>query len=271
MRHSLNKLVGLLLVTSTTICSGLSARAASISLVNPGFESPDLSQTTEIVPGAGPFDFEVPPGWTLYNPDNLVPPVYDGGVNSPFATAVVGAWRPSAAFFSTVPEGSQIVSVYINTPGAGVVGLRKNTGVTIQPNTTYTLSAAVGSPQIPDPSDPLFDGFPGYSLELLAGDTVIATDNNSITVNEKEFNDASLSYTSSLNDPYGGQELGLRLINLNLDNNSGGNGNNGREVTFDDIQLQGVAVPENGVMSWQLSSVMMLTGLIIKTKSAKQK
>ena len=261
----------MLLVTSATIYSGLSASAASISLVNPGFELPDLSSTPEIVPGAGPFDFAVPPGWTLYNPDNLVPPAYDGGANAPLATAFVGAWRPSAAFFSTVPEGAQIVSVYINTPGAGVVGLSQNTGVTIQPNTTYTLSAAVGSPQIPDPSNPLFDGFPGYSLELLAGNTVIATDNNSITVNDKQFNSASLSYTSSQNDPYGGEELGLRLINLNLDNNSGGNGNNGREVTFDDIQLQGVTVPENGVMPWQLSSVMMLTSLIIKTRSSKQK
>ncbi|TVQ43643.1 MAG: hypothetical protein EA365_12025 [Gloeocapsa sp. DLM2.Bin57] len=268
MSKPINPLVGSLLVVSTVISSALSVSAANIPLANPSFESPDLSNTTEIVPGAGPFDFETPTGWNLYNPNNLIPPVYDNEANSPFATAFTGVWRPSSPFFATIPDGAQIVSIYINTPGQGVVGLSQNTGVTIAPNTTYRFSAAVGNPQIPDPTDPFFDGFPGYRLELLAGNTVIATDDNSISIDEKQFRRASIAYTSSENDTYQGEELGIRLINLNLDNNSGGDGNNGREVTFDDVRLEEIAVPDNG-MSWQLSSIMMLTGLVIKLKTKK--
>lgn len=71
MSKPINVLAGSLLVVSTVIFSGLKVSAANIPLTNPSFE--DDLQTTEIVPGAGPFDFETPTGWTLYNPNGLIP------------------------------------------------------------------------------------------------------------------------------------------------------------------------------------------------------
>ncbi|MGB5594946.1 MAG: hypothetical protein WBM32_02320 [Crocosphaera sp.] len=214
-----------------------SAQAAIISLENPGFESPE--QTNEPVPGAGFFDFDTPPGWTLYDPNGLIPE------DASLATSFTGGWKPSAAFFPIIPEGDQISSIFIAPPAAGTgeVGFFQSPGVTIQPNTNYTLSAAIGNtPGIP--GSEIFTGFPGYKLELLAGNTVIATDNNTVVAGEGEFATATVSYSSLNDDSYLGELLGIRLINSNLDNNSGLDGGNGVEVNFDNVQLTATSVPE---------------------------
>ena len=214
-----------------------SAQAAIIGLENPGFESPE--QTNEPVPGAGFFDFDTPPGWTLYDPNGLIPE------DASLATSFTGDWKPSEAFFPIIPEGDQISSIFIAPPAAGTgeVGFFQSSGVTIQPNTTYNLSVAIGNTPGFSGAE-IFIGFPGYRLELLAGNTVIATDNNTIVVSEGEFETATVSYSSSNDDIYLGELLGIRLINSNLNNNSGINVGNGVEVNFDNVQLTATSVPE---------------------------
>lgn len=211
------------------------AQAAKIPLNNPGFEQPE--QTTEPFPGAGFFDFETPTGWDLYDPNSLIPE--DASIATPFT----GGWKPSEAFFADIPEGEQIGTIFLVPPGAGEVGFAQTSTAVIEPNKTYTLSASILNP--PGlPGAEAFAGFPGYRLELLAGDTVIASDNNTIFVEEGEFATATVSYSSLVDDTYLGDILGIRLINTNLDNSSGLDGGNGIEVNFDDVKLSGVAVPE---------------------------
>ncbi len=239
MSSKFNK-VSSIIVTSISMCLGVSiqinpAQAFVISLENPGFEVPE--QTNQPVPGAGFFDFDTPPGWNLYDPNNLIPE------DASLATSFTGGWKPSDAFFATIPEGEQIASIFLVPPGAGEVGLAQNLGITIQPNTTYILSAAVlNTPALPGAE--LFEGFPGYRLELLAGNDVIATDNNTVVINEGSFETATVSYTSSKDDIYLGEALSVRLINPNLNDGNGFNGGNGVEVNFDNVELSASSVPE---------------------------
>lgn len=257
----LNKLekVNAIIVTSAILYLGITvnvnpAQAVTLSLENPGFETP--VQTNEPVPGAGFFDFETPSGWSLYDPNNLVPE------DASLATSFTGGWNPSESFFATVPEGEQIASIFLVPPGSGEVGFTQNSGVIIQPKTQYTLSVAVANtPAIPGLE--VFAGFPGYRLELLAGNTVISADDNTVVINEGEFQEASVSYNSSSDDVYLGQELGIRLINLNLNNGSGLDNGNGIEVNFDNVRLDATSVDATSVTeSTSIFGLLFVTGLI---------
>ncbi len=232
-------------------------KAVTIPLANSGFELPE--QTNEPIPGAGFFDFDTPSGWDLYDPNNLIP------VDASLMTSFTGGWKPSSVFFATIPEGDQIGSIFLVPPGAGEVGFAQNAGVILQPKTVYTLSAAVlNTPGLPGAE--VFEGFPGYRLELLAGNTVISTDNNTLAISEGDFKIATVSYTSSKNDIYLGETLSIRLINPNLNNNSGLNGGNGVEVNFDDVKLSAVSVPE----STSLLAYMALALIPIQRQKLKK-
>ena len=251
---SKSNIVNSLIATSVSISIGItlnnSAQASNISLENSGFEAPE--QTNSPIPGAGFFDFETPPGWELYDPNNLIPN------DASLATSFTGGWKPSAAFFPSIPEGDQIGSIFLVPPGAGEVGFAQNSVTTIEPNTTYTLSAAVlDTPSLPGAE--IFAGFPGYKLELLAGNEVIAVDNNTIMIGEGDFKTATVSYSSSKNDIYLGEALSLRLINLNLNNSSGFDGGNGVEVNFDNVQLSATSVPESqSVIGYLLLGISLI-------------
>ena len=232
-----------------------SAQAATISLENPGFETPE--QVNSVVPGAGFFDFETPSGWNLYDPNGLIPE------NASLDTSFTGGWKPSEAFFPVIPEGDQIGSIFLVPPGSGEVGFAQNTDTTIQANTTYTLSAAIlNTPASLDVG--IFEGFPGYRLELLAGNDVIATDNNTVTVDEGGFATATVSYTSSNDDPYLGDLLGIRLINPNLNNESGLDGGNGVEVNFDDVRLSATSVPETSTLGYIVCGIAFIFAKSLK-------
>ncbi len=73
---------------------------------------------------------------------------------------------------------------------------------------------------------------------------VIATDNNTVVINEGSFETATVSYTSSKDDIYLGEALSVRLINPNLNDGNGFNEVNGVEVNFDNVELSAASVPE---------------------------
>ena len=257
--------VNLIIATAIGIFLGVgtqtrSVLASTISLENSGFEIPE--QTNALIPGVGFFDFETPPGWDLYDPNSLIPD------DASLATSFTGGWKPSEAFFATIPEGEQIGSIFLVPPGAGEVGFAQNSGAIIQPETTYTLSAAVlDVPGLPGAEG--FEGFPGYRLDLLAGDNVIATDNNSVVINEGGFETATLSYTSSSNDLYLGEALSIRLINLNLDDGNGFNDGNGIEVNFDDVRLTATSVSVSESRS--IIGYLVLASVLIPIKKKLSK
>ncbi|MBU1054579.1 MAG: PEP-CTERM sorting domain-containing protein [Proteobacteria bacterium] len=95
---------------------------------------------------------------------------------------------------------------------------------TLSPNTTYELTAYVGYSSNPN-------ACPGYSIELLAGGNVIASDNNSLYP-AGLFMPSSITYTASLTDPNLGKSLQIMLIS------------NGVQTNFDNVSLKATPVPE---------------------------
>ena len=202
------------------------AKAASIAISNSGFEEPNLEGVEPIV-GNEVFTFDPPPGWQLYDPSGLIP------ADTNLSTSYSGVWNPSSAFYTDeAPEGENIGAIFLNqTPGSGVVGLSQTLLDTLQANTQYTLQVEVGNP-----GSSFFAGFPGYGIQLLAGDTIIAEDNNTLNIAEGSFSPSTIVYRTSINDSNLGQPLQIRLLNT-LESN-------GLEVNFDEVRLSTVSISE---------------------------
>lgn len=100
----------------------------------------------------------------------------------------------------------------------------------------------------------------------MAGNTVIASDNNTLVINEGGFETATISYTSSIDDPFLGETLSIRLINPNLNNGSGVDGGNGVEVNFDNVWLTANSVPESTSILSLLSIGIIGTIFYLKRK-----
>lgn len=168
-----------------------------------------------------------PSGWTIYGPT---------ASNRQF-----GVLNPSSTtlYAGPVPDsGDPNVGVVFLLGSAGEGGLQQTLGDTLQLNTTYTLTVEVGN-ITNDPNPPHsafnFSGFPGYRIDLLAGSSVLASDNNSLSISEGAFATSTVNFTTGLSHLNAGQSLGIRLVNLN---------GSGIEVNFDNVRLDAVAVPE---------------------------
>ncbi|MDX2215268.1 MAG: PEP-CTERM sorting domain-containing protein [Oculatellaceae cyanobacterium bins.114] len=154
----------------------------SLNILNPSFEE-------DIVGGDGAVDSIT--GWQILS-------------SSPWS---VGTYRPgSGSYAALVPDG-------VNVAYANSGSLFQRLTDSLTANTQYTLGFYVGS-------RPPY-GFPGYQVDLLAGETVIAT-TNSPTPQFGQFISSDLLYTASDVDPLLGQPLAIRLsssgIQINFDN-----------------------------------------------------
>ncbi len=192
-----------MLTASQSVCGDV------LPIENAGFENPVLADD----------EFSVTaPGWDLYNPAKLAP------------IGVHGCWNPpTGAYPDEAPEGDNVGWVYwlFEEPKA-ILGMSQTLEATLQADTTYTLTVQVGNTNVYNDFLELA-GFPGYRIELLAGDTVLAADMNSLVLNEGEFGLSSINYTAGPKDANLGMALTIRLINL-LDAP-------GVEADFDDVVL----------------------------------
>lgn len=240
------KLIGLIAQSSAflgLIITISPAIAASITIANSGFENPDLTNVEPIV-GDEVFTFETPPSWQLYDTSGLIPD------RPNLETSYPGVWNPSSDFYPEgVPEGENIGAIFLNqAPGSGVVGFSQTLSNSLEANTQYNLQVAVGNP-----GSDLFAGFPGYAVQLLAGDTVIAQDNNTLEIPEGGFSTSTLVYSTPVEELNIGQPLQIRLLNT-LENS-------GLEVNFDDVELSttSTSVPEsNSITSLLLLGIGLL-------------
>ena len=239
-------LTGFLLALGLAAAS--SSQAQAISIINPSFEA-------NPVPG-GEFHVFDSPGWSRYDPGNIV----NQNGNA------VGALNPAGTsfFVDPVPHGNNVALIYLEqvagttNPGS-MVGLSQTLAATLQVNTRYTLTAAVGNIASGTGLGASagfgfadLSGFPGYRVELLAGGQVVAADNNSLSIGEGRFATSTVVLTVGSSHTFAGQALGIRLINLNA---TGNVNERGREVDFDAVSLIASAVPE--AESW----AMLLAGL----------
>jgi hypothetical protein len=168
----------------------------AVAIANPGFETPVLAD------GDYTLDFTNCPGWSNVDVNTA------GGVWNP---GLPGTAFPG--YGGNAPEGQNVA--YVNSSGIKQV-LTK----TFAADTTYTLTVKVGNT----------DGFDwtGYKVQLLAGETVLAEDDNTVAIATGAFKTSTVAYTYDSGDSaLLGQALQIRLLCLG----SGG------EADFDDVQL----------------------------------
>ena len=213
------------------------AQGATVTVDNPGFEAQ--------VHGPNTFTFGAPTDWDAYN-TNLVNGDSIGTLNPQGTTYFApGQWG-----------GSNVAIAFMQSGGTSSVefGIRQTLGETLQADTAYTVTVGVGN-IASGTSDlgngPIFfdlDGFPGYRVELLAGNTLLAADVNELhsggnSIPEGEFRNSQVVFDSTGVDALLiGQPLVIGLVNLNVPDpiDLGAD----REVDFDDVTLDSSLVPE---------------------------
>ncbi len=232
------------------------AQAEEILIINPGFE--DIS-------GEAPFnEFTFGPlnGWNLYDPGSVT----DGGDGPNY---YIGTLRPTErnpltnpGVYENFPNGAAEgvrVGIAFNfdyTGGQGEYGFQQTLGATLAANTTYTLQVQIGNIASGFAVNGEFftlDGFPGYRIDFLAGGVVLRSDNNSLAaaIPEGQFGLSTVSFTTDANPAQLGQNLGIRLVNLNVVDPAFPSSD--LEVDFDAVSLTANAVPEP-------SALMLLSG-----------
>lgn len=159
-------------------------QAAPLAVVNPGFE--DITGTTVF----NEFTFGNLPGWRYYfSPAPIVGsgqgPDYWVGTLTP---RILPAFDPvNSQFFPAGAYEGQRMGIAFNfnsVVGSGrEYGLQQTLTDTLQANTLYTLSVRIGN--IASGYDQFgtfynLNGFPGYRVDLMAGETLLTSDNNSL-------------------------------------------------------------------------------------------
>lgn len=203
--------------TSTLTTTGDPDPALPLIVDNPGFES-------DFVADGAYDDAIVPAGWTPYDPQSIIGQDYNSlGILNPTGTILY----PDGA-----PEGSNVALVFLwRDQTSGVpAGFEQQLAHVLMPATQYTLRVQVGNiaPEMGVPYD--LGGFPGYRVELLAGATLLAADDDTLAPAEGAFQPSEVVYTAAADDPALGQPLTIRLVNLNK-------ADAGIEVNFDDVSL----------------------------------
>ncbi|MFN4943929.1 MAG: autotransporter-associated beta strand repeat-containing protein [Akkermansiaceae bacterium] len=192
------------------LISGSAFAITPIPITNPGFELPVVEE--------GDYN-QAPTGWNAYNGALLGSTVY--------------AYNPTIDDFdSEAPEGSNVAGVYTILASGVEKGLSQTLSTTFKEGDTYQLTVKVGYTNT-------YQVNPGYRVQLLAGGTVIAEDDNSLSPAFGQFVTSTLNYVYDPADSgLVNQALQIRLINKGLDDIQ-------NEVAFDDVQLSVVlANPE---------------------------
>jgi hypothetical protein len=141
-----------------------------------------------------------------------------------------GAFNPTTASFTPDnPLAAPAQGVNFAYSNGGVIS--QSVGINVASQGIYTLTVAVGNR--------LDNAFPGYLVELVAGSTVVATDNTGVTPLKGQFLNSIISYTAPVSGPTIGQALSIRLSSVGI------------QTAFDNVRLD-AAVPEPGTWSMLL-------------------
>ncbi len=184
----------------------------TIPVPNAGFEDPVLAEDD--------WTWLDVPGWT-----------WVGGEGPGIWHVTIGDFDPVVA-----PEGQNVL--YSENAVGDAGGVAQVLTETFAANTDYTLTAEVGNSY--------FYYFAGYSVQLLAGGTVIAEDNDTLWPEYMNWATSTVVYTYDPADSaLVGQPLEIRLLNLGLDKDNPPENTVG--VEFDNVTLSYKAGAEPGV------------------------
>ena len=227
----------LLILTACLALPG-AADASALVVTNPGFEATPTPNGTFLGNGTtGPEGL----GWTVSN---------TGPTNS---NRFFGVWDPTGtpSYVPARPAGENVAVIFLDDVLGLEARLQQVLADTLQLSTEYTLTVEVGNFRPSPGGDPWnFTGFPGYRVDLLAGSTVLASDNNTLAPAEGVFQTSTVTFTTGLAHANAGQPLAIRLVNLN---------GSGVEVNFDNVSLNAETVPEPSSLA--LLAVGALLGL----------
>lgn len=204
-----------ILVVAVLWTGGRTALGIAIPIVNPGFESQIVAPGQAVFPATG---------WA-FGPQ-------DGGVNRP-PTSFTDIHNLTV-FFGAAPEGLTVgVTNGISLGDSPVDVLDQQLASVLTANTTYTLQVDVGRVSRTEVSGFHVTAFESlsYKVALLAGNSVLAQDNNSLSLALGAYGVSCVTYTALAGDPLIGQNLRIQLAG-------------GSYAAFDDVQLTAVAVPE---------------------------
>jgi hypothetical protein len=176
-------------------------KAALLTVANNSFETPVVTAPSGSISATG-----LVGGWT-----------FAGGAQGFFNPSLGETLSPGFGYGPSpvLPDGNQVA--YSN---GGTIS--QTLTATLQTNTKYTLGVYVGRRQNV--------AFAGYNIELLAGNTVLAS-NNSVTPAAGSFGYVTVDYTSGISVTPG-QALQIRLTS------------NGVQTNFDNITLDAASIPE---------------------------
>jgi hypothetical protein len=254
--------VARLLAAALLSLSAAPSIAASIAIANPSFEE-------NFAPDGGFPVFPAavgPTGWSVYDPGSIL----NGNLSS------IGVLNPTGTtFYSTpVPDGRNVAIVFLqDSPGEGPAGVRQFLSATLQADTRYTLSVAIGNIASGTGLGPYagfgftnLSGFPGYQVEVLAGGIQVALDDNSLgtSLADGSFGLSTLVFDGNARPEALGQTLEIRLINLNL---TGTATAPGIEVNFDNVQLTTSPVPEPA--SWAMLAAGLASVMLWRRRLAR--
>lgn len=231
---------------------------ASILVINPSFE--DISGESL----NNEFTFGPLTGWDLYE---ATPGQTSGGDGPNYFIGTLGPRTSGTqggidAFFDIGQwEGSRtgIAFNFNASGGGGEYGFVQQLSSTLQPNTLYTLEVDVGnigSGTSQNGTNWNLDGFSGYRIDLLAGNEVLASDNNSLTIAERTFETSQVIFQANgTHDHLLNQALSIRLVNLNIIDATHTTAD--LEVDFDNVRLNAVVIPEPS------GAALLITGMCL--------
>ena len=227
------------------------AAASPIVISNPGFETASLS-----ISGNGTYSNLVA-GSTITSVAGTLP---SWTLNSSTVAAAAGGFSPSAGspnWNSTWWGGNNIAYIQVGLAGA-TVSLSQTLSDTLLNDTTYTLSALIGNR--------LFGDLENYSLQLLAGSTLLASASNNVALTNGTFGTDSLTYSSGSSNALAGQALTIRLLSTGV---AGSGTNNPTEAFFDNITLDAVTAGASPVP--EPATGWVSAGLLLALYSVRKK
>lgn len=208
--------LALSMLASLLVSATVQAASTPVPIVNPSFED---------APGGLPLEVPsnsflvVPPGgwlgWEAYAPAQPI----NG------SSLALGVLNPTGSTFfpGGALHGNNVALTWAEN-GSGTItpiGLQQTLDATLEANTRYVLHVEVGNiASGQNAAYSFYDlaGFPGYAVQLLAGDAVIAEDYNSLNIPEGAFMTSTVQAVIGPEHKFLGQPLRIRLINLDLPN-----------------------------------------------------
>jgi hypothetical protein len=194
------------------------AHAGLLNVVNPSFETPALADGQSTPNGIT--------GW-----------VGAGQVDVPIAL------NPAAGVDTTTgiaPDGNNVgAAVGFNPPAGGPSdgAMIQTLTSTLTADTSYTLTVDVGQMlHVPSVWVGAVPAWNGYTVKLLAGNTVLAQDNNSVAVPVGGFALSTVSFTALPGNPLLGDPITIWL--------AAGSSVYPSVALFDNVQVNAAVVPE---------------------------